>query len=70
MQARKALHRNLLRGQGGFESGYDHHAPVGERFPSERSHFSRPPRRILLGASWQAALRDEAPQLGIWALAL
>ncbi|MFJ9370063.1 hypothetical protein ACIRRA_37375, partial [Nocardia sp. NPDC101769] len=31
---------------------------------------SRPPRRILLGASWQAALRDEAPQLGIWALAL
>ncbi|MFD7846822.1 hypothetical protein ACFV4K_28315 [Nocardia sp. NPDC059764] len=31
---------------------------------------SRPPRRLLLGTSWQAALRDEAPQLAIWALAV
>ncbi|WP_040861553.1 hypothetical protein [Nocardia niigatensis] len=27
---------------------------------------SRAPRRLLLGSSWQAALRDEAPQLGFW----
>ncbi|MFX0577799.1 hypothetical protein [Nocardia nepalensis] len=27
---------------------------------------SRPPRRMLLGSSWQAALRDEAPHLGFW----
>ena len=28
----------------------------------------RSPRRFLLGAPWQAALRDDLPQLSIWAL--
>ncbi|MTE14284.1 hypothetical protein [Nocardia aurantiaca] len=27
---------------------------------------SRSPRLLLLGSSWQAALRDDAPQLGFW----
>lgn len=27
---------------------------------------SRPPRRLLLGSAWQAALRDEIPQLSFW----
>jgi ABC-2 type transport system permease protein len=30
---------------------------------------SRPPRRWLLGAPWQAALRDELPQLSMWLVA-
>ncbi|MRH87604.1 hypothetical protein GFY24_09080 [Nocardia sp. SYP-A9097] len=30
------------------------------------AHDSRPPRRLLLGSPWQAALRDETPQLSFW----
>lgn len=37
---------------------------VGRGLLPERD--SRPPRRFLLGSSWQAALRDELPHLAFW----
>ncbi|HEX5114134.1 MAG TPA: hypothetical protein VFW65_02945 [Pseudonocardiaceae bacterium] len=32
-------------------------------------HDARSPRRALLGTAWQAAVRDELPQLGTWLVA-